>query len=89
MTIGEIDWAPFVLGLMDSTALLSGRTQQIFGNEGMSRVWRHMTLIGSIGQGLGGYLLVALFDATGSYAAIFLIGSAAMASGALISATIR
>ena len=48
-----------------------------------------MTLIGSIGQGLGGYLLVALFDATGSYAAIFLIGSAAMAGGAVVSATIR
>ena len=71
------------------SALLSGRTQQIFGNESMSKVWRHMTLIGSIGQGIGGYLLVALFDATGSYAAIFLIGSMAMASGALISATIR
>ena len=71
------------------SALLSGRTQQIFGNESMSKVWRHMTLIGSIGQAIGGYLLVTLFDATGSYTAIFLIGSLAMASGALISTTIR
>ena len=48
-----------------------------------------MTLIRSMGQGLGGYLLVALFDATDSYAAISLIGSAALARGALISATIN
>ena len=88
--IGILIASSLVVGAQPGcSALLSGRTQQIFGNEGMSRVWRHMTLIGSIGQGLGGYLLVALFDATGSYAAIFLIGSAAMASGALISATIR
>lgn len=71
------------------SALLSGRTQQIFGDRGMPRVWRRMTLIGGIGQGAGGYLLVALFDATGSYAAIFLIGGAAMAAGAVISATIE
>jgi MFS family permease len=88
--IGILIASSLVVGAQPGcSALLSGRTQQIFGNEGMSTVWRHMTLIGSIGQGLGGYLLVALFDATGSYAAIFLIGSAAMASGALISATIR
>ena len=88
--MGILVASSFVVGAQPGcSALLSGRTQQIFGNEGMSKVWRHMTLIGSIGQGLGGYLLVALFDATGSYAAIFLIGGAAMAGGAVVSATIR
>ena len=55
----------------------------------MPVVWRRMTLIGSIGQALGGYLLVGLFDLTGSYALVFLIGAAAMASGAIISAFIK
>ena len=71
------------------SALLSGRAQQIFGPKLMPVVWRRMTLIGSIGQAMGGYFLVGLFDLTGSYSLVFLIGAAAMASGAIISAFIK
>ena len=71
------------------SALLSGRAQQIFGPALMPIVWRRMTLIGSIGQAIGGYLLVGLFDFTGSYPLVFLIGGIAMAGGAVISAFIK
>lgn len=71
------------------SALLSARTQQIFGNQAMPKIWRRMTLVGGIGQGIGGYLLVALFDATGSYTAVFMVGGAAMAAGAVISVCLK
>lgn len=71
------------------SALLSARTQQVFGTRHMPAVWRRMTLIGGIGQGIAGYVLVALFDATGSYPAVFFIGAAAMMAGAVCSAAIR
>ena len=43
-----------------------------------------MTLVGSIGQGVCAYLFVGIFDYTASYPLVFLLGGAAMASGALI-----
>jgi len=91
--------APFLWALVFSSlvmgaqpgcsALLSGRTQQLFGARDMPLVWRRMTLAGGIGQGIGGYALVALFDFTGSYLAVFLFGAAAMAAGAAVAATLR
>ncbi len=71
------------------SALLSGRTQQLFGGAGMPRVWRRMTLAGGVGQGIAGYIMVAVFDATGSYAAMFLISGAAFSAGAIVSASIK
>ena len=66
------------------SALLSGRVQQVFGPADMPYVWRRMTLVGSIGQGVCAYLFVGIFDYTGSYLIVFLLGGAAMAAGALI-----
>ncbi|NQU70481.1 MAG: YbfB/YjiJ family MFS transporter [Rhodospirillales bacterium] len=67
------------------SAIISGRTHQIVGTAHMAQVWRWMALISGVFQAAGGYAYVMLFDRTGSYGAIFLIGGAAMALGALIS----
>jgi len=67
------------------SAIMSGRTHQIVGPVHMAHVWRWMALISGAFQAVGGYAYVMLFDRTGSYGAVFLIGGAAMALGALIS----
>jgi predicted MFS family arabinose efflux permease len=67
------------------SAIISGRTHQIVGPVHMARVWRWMALTSGMFQAAGGYLFVTLFDRSGSYSAVFLIGGAAMATGALIS----
>ena len=67
------------------SAIISGRTHQIVGPAHMARVWRWMALTSGVFQAIGGYAYVALFDATGDYAAVFLLGGGAMAAGALIS----
>jgi len=52
----------------------------------MAQVWRWMALTSGIFQAAGGHAYVALFDATGDYTLVFLLGAGAMALGALISA---
>ena len=69
------------------SAIISGRTHQIVGREHMARVWRWMALTSGIFQAIGGYAYVVLFDLTGNYTTIFLIGGGAMTLGALISLT--
>lgn len=66
------------------SAVISGRTGQTVGPAALQRVWRWMVLAIGIGQTVGGYALVALYAATGSYAALFLCGGAAMALAALL-----
>ncbi len=66
------------------TAILGGRTHQLVGPKRMAAVSRAMSLISGIAQAAGGYAYVALFDLVRSYAPIFLLGGAAMASGAAI-----
>ena len=67
------------------SAIISGRTHQIVGPVHMARVWRWMALTSGASQAAGGYAYVMLFDHTGSYPTIFLIGGGTMALGALIS----
>ncbi len=64
------------------SAIISGRVHQIVGPDEMPPLWRAMALVGGIAQVVAGYSLVALFELTGSYVPIFLIGGAAMAVGA-------
>ena len=68
------------------SALLSGRAHQIFGAAGMPAVWRRMVLASGIGQALGGYALVALFEWSGGYAAVFGVGATAFTLGAVAAA---
>jgi hypothetical protein len=51
----------------------------------MPHVWRWMVLAVGLGQTVAGYGLVTLFNATGSYTPVFLVGGGAMAAGALLS----
>lgn len=67
------------------SAVISGRARQVVGARDMPHVWRRMVLSVGISQTIGGYALVALFNATGSYTAVFLIGGTAMALGAVLS----
>jgi len=67
------------------STLLSGRAHQIVGPSTMPLVWRRMTMAAAISQACVGYIMVALFEWTGSYTPVFLIGGAAFAIGALIS----
>ena len=67
------------------SAVISGRTGQVVGKEDMAEVWRWMVLCGAVTKALGGYLMVWLFDVTGSYTILFISGAAALAFGALLS----
>lgn len=67
------------------SAIISGRTHQIVGPAQMARVWRWMALVSGIGQAVGGYAYVALFEMAESYIPVFLAGGTAMALGAVIS----
>ncbi|NKB59598.1 MAG: YbfB/YjiJ family MFS transporter [Alphaproteobacteria bacterium] len=67
------------------SAVIAGRARQIVGARDMPHVWRRMVLSVGISQTVSGYALVALFNATGSYTPVFLIGGAAMALGAVLS----
>lgn len=67
------------------SAIISGRTHQIVGPRHMAQVWRWMALTSGVFQASGGYVYVALFDVSGDYTLIFVLGAGAMALGALIS----
>jgi len=67
------------------SAIISGRTHQIVGPAHMAQVWRWMALTSGVFQAVGGYAYVTLFDITGSYSTVFLLGSGAMALGAVVS----
>lgn len=71
------------------SAIISGRTHQIVGPERMAQVWRWMALISGIGQAIGGYAYVALFETAHSYIPVFLAGATAMALGAVISIQLK
>jgi MFS family permease len=71
------------------TALLSGRIHQLLGPERMAPVWRLSALAATVIQAVAGYLFVAVFAMTGSYMPVFLLGAAAMLTGAAISLMLR
>ena len=66
------------------SAVIAGRAQRAIGNGSMLGLWRWMVLAVGTGQLAAGYGLVALFNARGSYAEVFLVGAAAMAGGAVL-----
>ena len=66
------------------SAIASGRAHQIVGPGHMPHVWRWMVLAGGAGQVVGGYGLVAVYNATGDHIRVFLMGAAAMACGSLL-----
>jgi len=71
------------------SAVIAGRAQRAIGAGSMLGLWRWMVLAVGTGQLVGGYGLVALFDASGSYPAVFLVGAAAMAAGAVLAFGLR
>lgn len=68
------------------SAVIAGRAQRAMGAASMLGLWRWMVLAVGIGQLAGGYGLVALFSARGSYVEVFLVGAAAMLGGAVLAA---
>ena len=71
------------------SAVIAGRAQKAIGSGSMVGLWRWMVLAVGTGQLVGGYGLVALFDARGSYSEVFLVGSAAMLGGAVLALGLR
>jgi predicted MFS family arabinose efflux permease len=67
------------------SAVISGRTGQVVGKQDMAEVWRWMVLSVAGTKAFAGYLMVWLFDVTGSYTILFLAGGAALAAGAVMS----
>ena len=51
----------------------------------MAQFWRWMALTSGVFQAIGGYAYASLFNVTGSYSTVFLMGSGAMALGAVVS----
>lgn len=66
------------------TAIIAGQAQRVMGAGSMLGLWRWMVLSVGAAQLLGGYGLVALFNVTGSYVAVFLVGGGAFAAGAVL-----
>ncbi|WP_420562431.1 YbfB/YjiJ family MFS transporter [Thalassobaculum sp.] len=71
------------------TAIIAGQAQRLMGPGSMLGLWRWMVLSVGAAQLVGGYALVALFNATGSYLAVFGVGGAAFALGALLVASLK
>ena len=71
------------------SAVIAGRAQRAIGPGSMLGLWRWMVLAVGTAQLVGGYGLVVLFEASGSYPAVFLVGAAAMAGGAALALGLR
>lgn len=71
------------------SAVIAGQAQRVIGAGSMLGLWRWMVLSVGTGQLVGGYALVALFNATGSYLTLFLIAGLAFGGGAVLVAGIR
>ena len=71
------------------TAIIAGQAQRVMGPGSMLGLWRWMVLSVGAAQLVGGYALVALFNATGSYVAVFAAGGIAFAAGAVLVAGLK
>ncbi|MBM86012.1 MAG: hypothetical protein CMM47_08315 [Rhodospirillaceae bacterium] len=70
------------------SAVISARAQTAMGTQPMVPLWRWMTISVGVAQLVGGICLVELFNRTGDYRPVFLVGGAAMGLAALICATL-
>lgn len=71
------------------TAIIAGQAQRVMGAGSMLGLWRWMVLSVGAAQLVGGYGLVALFNETGSYAAVFGVGGLAFTAGAVLVAGLK
>lgn len=65
------------------SALMAVRARELGSPEAMPRVMRAMILANSCGAVIGGLAVPALYGLTGSHGAVFLLGGAAMLTGAM------
>ena len=65
------------------SALMAVRARELGSPEAMPRVMRAMILANSCGAVIGGLTVPALYGLTGSHGAVFLLGGAAMLTGAM------
>jgi predicted MFS family arabinose efflux permease len=71
-----------------SSAVIASRAQQAMGTASMVPLWRLMVVSVGTAQIIGGIGLVELYNRTGDYRPIFLIGGIAMALAALLCASL-
>ncbi len=92
--LNSASWALIISSLVVGaqpglTAIMSGRFHQLMGPDAMAPVWRMSALISTILQAMFAYVYVTIFDLTGSYLPIFIIGGISMGIGAIIALTLR
>ena len=71
-----------------SSAVIASRAQQAMGTASMVPLWRLMVLSVGTAQIIGGIGLVELYNRTGDYRPVFLIGGIAMGLAALLCASL-
>lgn len=71
-----------------SAAIIAGRAQKSVGEGSMIDLWRYMVIAVGGAQLVGGFFLVELFNITGNYHLIFLVGGTAFALASAICATL-
>ncbi|MBT5264737.1 MAG: YbfB/YjiJ family MFS transporter [Rhodospirillaceae bacterium] len=82
-------YSSLVLGAQPGlSAVIAGSAQQAVGAGTMLALWRWMVLAVGATQAVGGVALVWLFEATGNYTPVFLVGAGAFALAAGLSARI-
>ena len=67
------------------STLMSGRTRELSEPATLARVWGWMAIAISVGQVIGGYAIVLLFEATSRIESVFLFGTAVLVLGMLVS----
>jgi predicted MFS family arabinose efflux permease len=71
-----------------SSAVIASRAQQAMGTASMVPLWRWMVVSVGTAQIVGGVGLVELYNRTGDYQPVFLIGGTAMGMAALVCASL-
>lgn len=65
-------------------ALIAGRSRELLADNEFAVFWGTMTAAVSLGQGLGGYVMAAVYDFTQSFASVFLGGAALTMLGTVL-----
>jgi MFS family permease len=71
-----------------SSAVIASRAQQAMGTASMVPLWRWMVVSVGTAQIIGGIGLVELYNRTGDYRPVFLVGGIAMGMAALLCASL-